>query len=493
MSLSISGTSTYRLQGGVATVEVARVTYTGSGISGTVRLELWATTTPYSGGSISGYRIADYVPASNGGQLSAGASFVSIRFSDQYTLPNGQYYITLVAAMYTGAANNNGFSLSTASSFTQRVTVGPVTPPPVDPDPPVDPGDPGDGGLNQVIGSPLNDPNLQGTDGNDAIFGLSGDDNIFALNGNDEVYGGFGNDTITLWSGNNTAYGDFGADLIYGGRGNDKIFGGLSGDEADTLWGGLGRDTLQGDMGDDILFGDEGNDRLYGNLGNDRLYGGAGNDRLLGGQGDDTLSAGSGRDTLGGGAGNDVLFGGSGASLLEGQSGQDSLYGGKGAERLFGGVQDDVLMGGAGGDRLYGGAGHDWLYGGNDRDTLYGGSGDDTLIGDRGADQLLGGQGADRFVFLSVLDTPVRGKRDRIVDFSRAEGDIIDLTAIDANTRQAGDQAFKFIKTAGFSGKAGELRFANGVLSGDIDGDGRAEFSVAVANISSLQVGDFSL
>lgn len=76
MSLSISGTSTYRLQGGVATVEVARVTYTGSGISGTVRLELWATTTPYSGGSISGYRIADYVPTSNGGAAVIGASLL---------------------------------------------------------------------------------------------------------------------------------------------------------------------------------------------------------------------------------------------------------------------------------------------------------------------------------------------------------------------------------------------------------------------------------
>lgn len=50
MSLSISGTSSYRLQGGVATVELDRVTYTGTGVSGTVRLELWATTTPYGGG-----------------------------------------------------------------------------------------------------------------------------------------------------------------------------------------------------------------------------------------------------------------------------------------------------------------------------------------------------------------------------------------------------------------------------------------------------------
>lgn len=75
MSLSISGTSSYRLQGGVATVELDRVTYTGTGVSGTVRLELWATTTPYGGGGISGYRIADYVPTANEGRLSAGVFF----------------------------------------------------------------------------------------------------------------------------------------------------------------------------------------------------------------------------------------------------------------------------------------------------------------------------------------------------------------------------------------------------------------------------------
>ena len=83
MSLSISGTTTYRLQGGVATVEMDRVTYTGSGVSGTIRIELWATTTPYNGGTISGYRIADYIPASNGGRLSAGSAFINLQFSDQ--------------------------------------------------------------------------------------------------------------------------------------------------------------------------------------------------------------------------------------------------------------------------------------------------------------------------------------------------------------------------------------------------------------------------
>lgn len=106
---------------------------------------------------------------------------------------------------------------------------------------------------------------------------------------------------------------------------------------------------------------------------------------------------------------------------------------------------------------------------------------------------MFGGQGADRFVFLSVRETPIRGKRDQIVDFSRAEGDVIDLASIDANPQRAGDQAFKFIKGAGFSGKVGELRFSKGVLSADLDGDRRADFSVAVVNVTNLQARDFDL
>ena len=47
----------------------------------------------------------------------------------------------------------------------------------------------------------------------------------------------------------------------------------------------------------------------------------------------------------------------------------------------------------------------------------------------------------------------------RIGDFSQAEGDQIDLSEIDANLIDVGDQAFVFIGTGDFDATAGQIRF----------------------------------
>jgi len=61
----------------------------------------------------------------------------------------------------------------------------------------------------------------------------------------------------------------------------------------------------------------------------------------------------------------------------------------------------------------------------------------------------------------------------------------------------AGDQAFRFIGGSAFGRHAGELRatVAGGVttVSGDVDGDGMADFSIALAGPPTLQAGDFVL
>ena len=49
---------------------------------------------------------------------------------------------------------------------------------------------------------------------------------------------------------------------------------------------------------------------------------------------------------------------------------------------------------------------------------------------------------------------------DRITDFSHAQADRIDLSAIDASTGAAGDQAFSFIGAGLYTGVAGQLRFS---------------------------------
>ncbi len=53
----------------------------------------------------------------------------------------------------------------------------------------------------------------------------------------------------------------------------------------------------------------------------------------------------------------------------------------------------------------------------------------------------------------------VGANADRIIDFSHAQGDRVDLARIDARFTVAGNQAFSFIGTAAFTGVAGQLHY----------------------------------
>ncbi|MFM5207417.1 VCBS domain-containing protein, partial [Aeromonas hydrophila] len=124
----------------------------------------------------------------------------------------------------------------------------------------------------------------------------------------------------------------------------------------------------------------------------------------------------------------DVLIGGDGNDILFGQGGDDFLFGGAGNDILFGGAGNDTLYGESGNDTLYGGSGNDTLYGGSGDDTLSGGLGNDILVGGLGNDILKGDGGADTFTWLQG-DTAVGSvAKDYVVDFSKAEGDKLDLS-----------------------------------------------------------------
>uniref|UniRef100_UPI002B498174 type I secretion C-terminal target domain-containing protein n=1 Tax=Aeromonas caviae TaxID=648 RepID=UPI002B498174 len=133
----------------------------------------------------------------------------------------------------------------------------------------------------------------------------------------------------------------------------------------------------------------------------------------------DQSSANDKGDTLLGGDGNDILFG---------QGGDDFLYGGAGNDTLFGGSGNDTLYGESGNDRLYGGSGNDTLYGGTGNDILSGGLGNDILIGGAGNDILMGDAGADTFTWLKGDTEAGKVAKDYIVDFSKSEGDKLDLS-----------------------------------------------------------------
>jgi len=160
--------------------------------------------------------------------------------------------------------------------------------------------------------------------------------------------------------------------------------------------------------------------------------------------------------------------------------------------------RNDTLTGNIGRDKLSGGAGADRLAGNGGNDYLYGGSGNDKLTGGVGADDLWGGSGADTYIFKSIKETTVSGVgRDTIFDFSTRQKDKIDLSAIDANTTKGGNQAFSFIGTKAFGGKAGELRYekakSDTYIHGDVNGDKIADFTIHLDDRVSLSKGYFIL
>ena len=152
---------------------------------------------------------------------------------------------------------------------------------------------------------------------------------------------------------------------------------------------------------------------------------------------------------------------------------------------------------GAGNDTVKGSAGVDVIVGGTGNDLLIGNAGNDVLRGDAGADLLTGGAGADRFIFRSGDSPTAAAAQDHVTDFSHAQHDRIDLHLIDANTKPANDQAFGFIGTRAFTHHAGELHYAvsggTAFVSGDIDGNGTADFTIRLDHVPTLAAADFIL
>ena len=277
------------------------------------------------------------------------------------------------------------------------------------------------------------------------------------------IYGGttFADNVITGTAANQTLNGTAVDDDISGLAGADKL-NGLDGD--DVLDGGDGADRLTGGLGADTLRGGAGNDYLDGGLGVDVLSGGAGNDVYVVNQVGDTVIEGidAGYDIVRASI-DYVLTAHVEALELQG-TGNINGTGNNLGNRMTGTSGDNVLTGGGGGDTLLGGDGNDRLIGGGEGDLLTGGLGADTFVMTNGS---LGG----------VLET------DTIFDLIAGQGDIIDLSDIDANTSLAGDQAFTIVSA--FSKQAGQLTLTYGsnnitTLRVDVNGDGKVDYQVKV-------------
>lgn len=117
-SLSIEGTGSWSISGSVITIGATKVANTsGGGSSGTLRLQVWATSSPYSGGSISGYTLGTY----SLGVLDAGYSYNDISGGVSYTAPPpGTYYTTLTLEEY----DDGGYSIVDYLTFSDTSTFG---------------------------------------------------------------------------------------------------------------------------------------------------------------------------------------------------------------------------------------------------------------------------------------------------------------------------------------------------------------------------------
>nr|WP_237453140.1 calcium-binding protein [Qipengyuania vulgaris] len=378
---------------------------------------------------------------------------------------------------------------------------------------------------------------FDGRAGNDLLEGSAGQDRLLGGLGNDALHGFLGSDELRGGGGWDTLDGGAGNDLLNGGNGNDRasylsawagvtvslaLEGAQNTERAgwdtlesiEDLTGSTFADTLTGSDGDNQIFGDAGSDDLFGGFGNDLLLGQDGDDVIEGQAGWDTLRGDDGNDTLIGGNGGDVLLGKDGIDMLSGNSGFDRIYGGSGGDIISGGADrdllfgeggddivhgdggDDLVQGNNGDDGLDGGDGNDVVNGGAGNDTMTGGDGNDILIGNWGVDTMTGGAGADTFLFKAGHTGSYAHLADTILDFSQADGDIIDLSQIDA-IAGGGDDAFAFIGDAAFSGTAGELRYTateDGLMvEGDTDGDGVADLFIAVDGLADLTAADFVL
>ena len=125
--IRFTGTAGYSFLGSSATLTASQVgNFRVGGISGTLRLELWAFSTPYNGNAQTGYKLASY----SMGQLSAGFVFNNVNSGSVLYLqpPDGIWYYAMILTEFNGGIVNGGYAVQDWINFTTPVSVGVVTP-----------------------------------------------------------------------------------------------------------------------------------------------------------------------------------------------------------------------------------------------------------------------------------------------------------------------------------------------------------------------------
>ncbi|WP_323013454.1 VCBS domain-containing protein, partial [Devosia sp.] len=295
------------------------------------------------------------------------------------------------------------------------------------------------------IGTNGDDAALNGTDGNDWIYGLDGDDHIFGGLGQDTLSGGAGADVFIYTSHLESGAGAANRDTIVDFKqGEDKID--LSQLDANIVAAGHQSFELVG-FGDATLEAAAGKLKYYHAGGNTYITGGVDNDNNA----DFQIVL---RGTIHLTADDFIGLDGPGAPL--------HIVGTAASETLSGGIGEDFLPGGGGTDILYGGAGN------------------------------------DTFVYLSTNDSVAgAATRDVIADWNA--GDKIDLSAIDADSLAGGHQTFQFSSDNSISESVDAGHVRSFILAGrtyviaSADGDNHREFQIEILGEHVLTADDFIL
>lgn len=358
-----------------------------------------------------------------------------------------------------------------------------------------------------AVGTPFASTNALNGTGNAFANNITGNDGANTLiggTGTDTLTGGDGNDTLI--SGTAIGSADGVVDTLIGGAGNDKYYVTETTDVAkevaspstdavqatidatlDTVFAtltsgtysinsdgslenltllGTAASSATGNASANILTGNSAVNTLTGNGGDDKLDGLGGADTMLGGAGNDTYVVDNISDVV-----TETNTTTNGIDLV--QASVTYTISDKDVENLTltgtsvingtGNLSDNVLTGNAG------------------VNTLSGSTGADTLDGKAGKDTLTGGEDNDTFVFSAASDSSSTAF-DIISDFQfGSDADVIDLSAIDANTGTSGvNDAFALVSLGAVTTVPTAVSAANtvnyytnggsGFLIGDTDG-----------------------
>ncbi|KPN93355.1 M10 family metallopeptidase [Pseudomonas nunensis] len=316
--------------------------------------------------------------------------------------------------------------------------------------------------------------NGNGNELNNVLTGNDGDNILDGLGGVDTMIGGAGNDVYVL-----DQFAELGLVQELANQGSDGLYI-TYGVSAQTNVVNLNLSNLQNI--ENVTFAGDGTFTVVGNSLNNSLLGNVGINALYGGAGSDYLDGGAGADFMYGGTGNDVyVVDNTGDKVIEAaDEGYDKVLS-YASFTLSDNVEEGQLLG----------TSSVRLYGNSLNNVLTGNSGNNSLDGGMGTDILTGGAGADKFIFSAVNEIGLGANRDVITDFNSSQGDKIDLSWFDSNLLVPGNSTFSFIGANEFSG-AGQLRFVDHILSGNVSGNAGPDFEIQLVGVDSFSANNLA-